>query len=420
VAARLALPVIGLCLIVIGGVAYWIVFPQIRAEYHWRQAQKAIFNYELARAQEHLNQCIQVRPTDGEILFTMARTLRRAGKPDEARKYLHRAGQQHWVPNQIKLENLLIKAQLGYLSDVVPQLQALLEQGHLDDHLILEALVFGYSRTNFLTEANRWATVWIDQHPDDWLARYWHGLVLEMGNQFTLAKEEYEKALELNPDGFELHLRVAEVSMYTNQNLTEEILAHYEAALKSDPRNPIALLGMARCQQTLRSREDAKVTLARLLEEHPTFAPAFIFKAQLALDEDQKEEALEWFKKAHALDPSDRLATLKLMEVLRQLKRNAEADEVQRRMEDLEKQLHRLEEIRKEVLNHPKDVALRTEAGNSLLKLGKPQEAMNWFMSAYFIDPKDRPTKEGMKLCLQRMGDKDLADQYKQFLEDQP
>src|SRR5260370_39240884 len=110
----LAFPIIGLCLVVIGGVLYWIVYPQIRAEYHWRQAQKAIFNYDLARGQEHLERCLEVRPTDGEVLFVMARTMRREGKLEEARDYLRRASQQRWVPDQIKLEVLLIKAQTGY------------------------------------------------------------------------------------------------------------------------------------------------------------------------------------------------------------------------------------------------------------------------------------------------------------------
>ena len=412
---QLALPIIGLCLLVIGGVAYWVVYPQIRAEYHWRQAKKAIYNYDLKQAQEHLEDCLKVRPTDGEVLFALARTLRRAGKLDEARDYLKKANQHHWVSNQVKLEVFLIKAQIGYLSEIVNQLQDILKEGHSDDRFILEALIFGYFRTNFLTEANRWALVWIDQHPDDWLARYWHGLVLEGGSQFSLAKDEYEEALALNPNGFELHLRVAEVLMHNKAS--EETLAHYEAVLKTDPTNPIALHGLARCQHSLRSSDDAKATLARLIEIHPEFIGAYTLEAHLADLEDRTEEALEWLKKAQAIDPNDRLTNQRLSEVLMRLKRDAEAKEIQVRTREIEKQLLRLDDIRKEVLNVPKDVALRNEAGNILLKLGKPQEALGWFISAYFIDKKDQPTREGMKKCLQRMGDKELMDHYKHLLE---
>ncbi len=413
---ELALPIMGLCLLVIGGVAYWVVYPQIQAEYHWRQAKKAIYNYDLKQAQEHLEECLKVRPTDGEVLFALARTLRRAGKLDEARDYLKKANQHHWVSNQVKLEVLLIKAQTGYLSQLVKQLQEILEEGHLDDRFILEALVIGYFRTNFLTEAHRWATVWIDQHPDDWLARYWHGVVLEAGNQFSLAKDEYEVALELNPDGFELHLRVAEVLMHNKAS--EETLAHYEAVLKTDSTNPIALHGLARCQHSLRSREVAKATLDRLIETNPKFIGAYTLEAQLAEEEDNVDEALDWLKKAQAIDPNDRQTNQRLIEVLRRLNRDAEAKEVEARTREIEKQLLRLDDIRKEVLSLPKDVALRNEAGNILLQLGKPEDAFWWFISAFFINSKDKPTKDGMRKCLQRMGDKEKTDRYKHLLED--
>ncbi|HEV2948489.1 MAG TPA: tetratricopeptide repeat protein [Gemmataceae bacterium] len=413
---KLALPVMGLCLLVIGVVVYFVVYPQITAEYHWRQAKKAISNNDLTKAQEHLERCLQARPTDGEVLFTLARTQRRAGKVDEVVESLRKAGQQHWVPNQIKLEMMLLKAQMGILGQVSKQLQEILKEGHADDRFILEALIFGYLRTNFLSEANRWAMVWIEQHLDDWLARYWHGLVMEGASQFSQAKEEYEKALELNPDGFDLHLRVAEVLMHNNPS--EDILSHYEAALKSDPKNPIALYGLARCQQSLRSSEMAKTTLDRVIEADPKFIKAYILEAQLADDEDKFEEAYNWLKKALEIDPNDRLANQKLFEALGRLNRKEEAREVQLRTKEIEKQLTRLDEINKELLDQPKDVALRNEAGNILLNLGKAKEAFSWFISAFFIDAKDKPTKEGMKKCLQRMGDREQADRYRQFLED--
>jgi tetratricopeptide (TPR) repeat protein len=405
-----------LCLVVIGGVLYLVVFPQIKAEYHWRQAKKAIYNNDLNKALNHLQLCLQTRPTDGEVLFTLARTQRRAGKIEEATESLRKAGQQHWVPSQIRLEMMLLKAEMGILGQVSKQLQELLKEGHADDRFILEALVFGYTRTNFLTEANRWATIWIEQHPDDWLARYWHGMVMEGGSQFSLAKEEYEKALELNPDGFDLHLRIAEVLMHNRAS--EETLTHYQAALKADPDNPVALHGLARSQQTVGSSEAAKATLDRLIEVDPKFIKAYILEAQMADEEDKTDEAYNWLKKALEIDPNDRLANQRMFEVLRRLHRDDEAREVQLHAKEIEKQLSRLDEINKELLDQPKDVALRNEAGNILLKLGKPKEAFSWFISAFFIDAKDKPTKEGMRKCLQRMGDRDLTDRYKQFLED--
>src|SRR5262245_26899335 len=169
----LTLLVIGLCVAVIGGLGYGVIYPQLKAAYHWREARKSIENNDLAKAERHLQSCIEVWPADGEVLFLMARTCRRLSQFDQARDYLQLAAKQHWVGQQIKLENLLIKAQQVYLPETTKQLQEILKEGHQDDTLIFEALIIGCLETNNFFQANRWVTIWMEQHPDDWLARYW-------------------------------------------------------------------------------------------------------------------------------------------------------------------------------------------------------------------------------------------------------
>ena len=50
----LTLLVIVLCLVVIVSLGYWVVYPQISAAQHWKQAQKALENNYLAKANRHL------------------------------------------------------------------------------------------------------------------------------------------------------------------------------------------------------------------------------------------------------------------------------------------------------------------------------------------------------------------------------
>jgi len=56
--------------------------------------------------------------------------------------------------------------------------------------------------------------------------------VLDAGNQYPLAKEEYLKALELNPNGFDIHLRLAEALMRELQSLEA---AHPELVTPESP-----------------------------------------------------------------------------------------------------------------------------------------------------------------------------------------
>jgi Flp pilus assembly protein TadD len=414
---RLAVVVIGLCVLIIGGIAYGVFYPQVSASYHWWQAKKAIDNNDLPLALKHLNPCAKVWTTDGEVQFLLARTCRRAGYLDRVGDHLREATRRHWVPDQIKLEYLLIKAQTGYLRDIVPQLQQILKEGSRDDTYIFEALIIGDLLTNQFTEAIRWTIVWLEQHPDDWLGRYWRGAALEGAGQHQAAMQEYERALELNPHGADLHFRLAEVLMHSNPS--EEALHHYEAALKADPDNHVALLGLAKCQHSLRTHDETRATLDRLLALQPQHAGAFLLYGKMAMEEDNFPEALKWLQKAYQVEPNDLVTNKNLGEVLRNLRRDDEAEQAERRTRQIEMDLVRLDDINKKLLESPKDVALRTEAGNILLKLDKANDALRWFFSAWFIDPKDKPTKEGMKKCLQKIGNKELMDRYKPLLEDQ-
>lgn len=420
----LALSVVAVCALVIGGVAALVVYPEVRAKYHWEQAKKDIADNFLAGtenrlgAEKHLEECLRVWKTDGEVHFALARVSRRIGKFDQAREHLQKARQHNWVSGQIKLENTLLKAQAGYLPEAIKQLEAILEEGHQDDVYILEALIIGCIQTNFLADANRWAMIWIRQHPDDWLAHYWHGVILEGANQHALAKDEYQKALELNPNGFDTHLRLAEVMMM-HEKVSQEAMGHYEKALMADPHNGVALLGLARCQQTFSTHDVTKATLDRLIALHPDSIGAYGLHSKLAIEEDQPEEALQWLSKAQKVDSNDRLTNQELVKILHQLKRDEEARQIERRIQEQERQLTRLDDINKEVLSQPKDLVLRNEAGNILLQLGKPEKALHWFLSAFLIDRKDQAAKEGMQKCLQKMGNKELIERYRVLLSEQ-
>jgi tetratricopeptide (TPR) repeat protein len=411
----LTLLVIVLCLVVIVSLGYWVVYPQISAAQHWKQAQKALENNDLAKAKRHLESCIQGWPTDGEVHFLMARTCRRLSQFDRARDHLQLAAKQHWVIQQIKLENLLIKAQNVYLPETTKQLQELLKEGHQDDTFIFEALIIGCLETNNFFQANRWVTIWIEQHPDDWLARYWLGMVLESAGEYELAVNEYRQAMEMNPTGAGLHLRLAE--MLARPNPTEEAMKHYEAALAADPNNPTALLGLARCQHSLATKQVTRATLDRLIELDPQNVPAYCLYGQVEQEEDQQEKALEWLQKAHALDPNHLVTNKNLSLVLNRLNRFEEAKEAERRSEELEKQLGRLEEINRELLERPQDVGLRSEAGKILYQRGEFDKALRWFVSAFLIDPMDKSTKQAMKKCLERMGNSELVERYKKIFE---
>lgn len=45
------------------------------------------------------------------------------------------------------------------------------------------------------------------------------------------------------------------------------------------------------------------------------------------------------------------------------------------------------------------------EAGTTLLRLGRPEEAARWLASVLLLDPKHQPAKKALADCLRALGD---------------
>src|SRR5262249_31319281 len=199
--------------------------------------------------------------------FLLARTCRRAGDFAAAGAHLGEAERRGWVAEAVGLERLLLQAQSRAVRAAGPTLRGYLAAGHPEEGLILEALAAGCLQGNFLEEAHRWTSIWVERHPGDWRARLWHGRVLEQGLSYDLAAEQYRRVLERKPGHAEAHLRRGEVLLWRGQYA--EALPDLQAYLRGDPHHPAALLGLARCQRCLDPPGAARATLERLLARHP-------------------------------------------------------------------------------------------------------------------------------------------------------
>ena len=88
----------------------------------------------------------------------------------------------------------------------------------------------------------------LERNPDSSMAHFNYGLVLiKMRNRLPEALSEFRTALELRSNDEEMNVCVAKILLDTRQN-PEEAIAHLEAALRINPKNPdaLALLELAR------------------------------------------------------------------------------------------------------------------------------------------------------------------------------
>jgi tetratricopeptide (TPR) repeat protein len=428
--AFLALAVIALCLILLAAIGIFVVYPQINGARHWRQAQEAIDRYDLTHAREHLEKCLAIWPSSGETEFLMARTCRRAGDLDAARDHLQTAKRLNWVPQQIQLESHLIHAQIRLEPWVEEKLRGFLQDGHPEERYILEALVMGCLQGNLFKRALEWTTVWVEHHPDDWEAHYWNGSALEAGLAFEKAAKEFEKAIALNSENPGLHFHLAQA--YWLNGRAGDALLHFQEYVQSRPDNPAALLGLARCHQAEGLPEEARQTLRKLFDLHPDDAGGLLLEAKLALEEDNFPAAKEWLEKALQSDPYDREANQDMARVLRHeatalenenRKQEAErkkqlAERYEKRDQEIAAATNRIAEIVRELMQRPANAALLTEAGATLMSMGRNDEAFRWLIGAWMLDPNHQPAKEALAKCLRRLGDRKLEELYQPLLNE--
>jgi tetratricopeptide (TPR) repeat protein len=395
----------------------WVVVrPYLHERRVWKEARQALDDDDLVSARTNFETLLPSTSRQAEAHFQLGRVCRLAGDTDAARQHLSEARQLGWSKAAVTLEDQLLQAQLGFARDLEGPLQQHLSRTAADTRWVCEAMVRGYLLSNLLDEAYRWSRLWVEQQPDDWLAHDWAGRVLEAGQRQDLAAEAYQAALDCRPARPETHFRLAEVLAWKGR--WADALAHYQSCLESDAGNVAARLGLARCQRVLTSPEAARATLDAIkggaASEH---AGVCLLRGQLELDAGQPAEALAWLRRADKLAPFELETCQALAATLRLLNRPSEAEAYETRRRQIHTDLKRMAELNKELTQHRNDVGLLYEAGVTLLRLGRQDEAVRWLVSAFLLDRHHQPTRQALTEYLKNCGDAELVARYRRLLE---
>jgi len=205
------------------------------------------------------------------------------------------------------------------------------------------------------------------------------------------------------PDFPPSHLRLAEVLLIKGR--PAEALPHFQMVVERQPADAAAWFGLARCQRLLDAPGRSQAALDRLFAIQPDHAGGLLLRGQLALDNNQPEQALTWFRRAESLTPMDRDICINLATALRQLGRPEEAAPYEQRRDRILKDLHRLDALVKQTLTEPVNAEPRCEAGKILLGLGQEREAVPWLASALLLDPRNTAARDALRECIQETKD---------------
>ena len=206
----------------------------------WRAAGIALSADRPEEARERLAVCLRVWPRSPEVLLRAARAARLAGDFPAAEDYLNRSmqlrgGATDRATEGIQLEFLLMRVQSGEMDELAAPLFEKVDEGHPDSPEILATIARAYMHRLRYMPAYNCLTRWIELQPDNAKPVHWRGWVLERLDSPQKAKDDYEHALEMDPNLVDVRLRVAELLLEAKQ--APEAVPHLERLYRQDPNN---------------------------------------------------------------------------------------------------------------------------------------------------------------------------------------
>jgi tetratricopeptide (TPR) repeat protein len=394
------------CVLLVAGYA---IYRHVWAEIHYRRAEEALARSlrvkglaPLAEARGHLACCLRVWPNNGRVHFLMAQAARRAGDPDDAARSLRRAEKAGWVVEAIDLEKTLAGVQRGDL-EREPVLVSFVARDHPDKLLILEALAQGCRRSYQLPRALAHLGTWLTAQPDSVRALLWRGETLLLLDRTRDALADYRKAVEIDPEEDEARLKSAELFLGLHQ--CQEASTHFTELLNRHPDQIEALFGLACCRVEQGDTAGAVKLLDRLLSMQPEHAGALAERGKIALEAGSPQDAEKWLRKAARLAPFERATLYTLHRCLTTNGHTKEAEECSARIQRIDEDRKRLDELRSAIMKTPHDASLRCDMGVILLRNGQDKQGVRWLESALREQPGNEAARRALEEHYRRAGE---------------
>ena len=257
---------------------------------------------------------------------------------------------------------------------------------------VLEVLIQHDLDMYHLREALQGFNVYLARRPDDLYALLGRGVVWERFLSFADAVVDYRRAVAVHPESDRARRRLAAALLIAGT--PSEALEQYQRWRKSsrltrrsssDWQNAIVnSIGRKKlaCSSTASwHRLWITSNLPRLTRRSSGSADR---SRWTAADRPKRNRGCERTDKAA---PFDRRIVFSLFNCLQALEKRAEAEAVNRRIEQIDADLRRLEVVRQRVMSRPKDIDSRIEGAKIFLRNGERDEGIRWLELALRFDP---------------------------------
>jgi tetratricopeptide (TPR) repeat protein len=391
-----------LLLIVLGA---WQVYAYVQAEDHIRKAEQALRIPRYREAYTHLNAALRFRPRSAHLHILAGRTARQVGEFALAQRHLGHARRcQNSVTEELQLEEAMLQAQLGEVDATSEILAPYIVANRPEAPLVLEAMAAGCLATYRLGWARDALEHWLRLEPNNVQARFRRGLWFAIRGEDLAARADYRKALEGDPERFDIRVCLAENLLLGNR--LAEATEEYRTALEKVPGNVPAQLGFAKCLRLRGELDQAQKILDTVSEQDETNLACWVEQGLLAQARDRPEEAERWLQKVLRVKPGDREACYNLVLCLNRLGKREAVAEMSKRLTQIEADWDRVGELQTVKLGKaPRDPALQVELGTLYLRLGEPNRGAFWLTQALKLDPNNPTAHERLADYYEGLGE---------------
>jgi tetratricopeptide (TPR) repeat protein len=404
-------------LLVLIGLGGWLIAVYCLAEYHLRHGREALAKQRLPLARKHLLQAKRFRPRSSEIELLLARLSRQQRLYEEAQDHLRRYSALGGGDTQeVQLEQLMLRAQMGDGDEVFYKLWAYVDEKTPQAPLVLEALSANFLLRNYPFQALGCLSQWKRIDPDNVQRLLYTGWYDELQENTIGARDNYRRALTLDPERTDIRLRLA--VLLAGQQQDKEAVAEFQRILEQAPGNLEARIGVARGQRSLGLNSQARENLEAVLREAPENATALRELGWVALDEGKIAEAESLLHKALQREPADHDALYNIVICLRRLGRTADAEHYAQKLQQVEKDRLRLRALlRRELVAQPSNSKLAYEAATIYTRLGRPTDALPWLSRVLAVDANHQGALRLLVEYLEKQGEKDRAQEFRERLQ---
>jgi tetratricopeptide (TPR) repeat protein len=354
------------------------------------QARRALRERDLAGALDWLDISERLAPGNPEKEFLLARVRRREGRLQDMRACLENARRGGWSPELVRREEWLGWAQSGRLREAEEHWDELSAAPRDDAGEICEAFVMGYLRNYRLQDALELLAVWEADFPADPQPHFWRGQIRQEQRAWSAAADEFQQALQRDPQHAEAALELADVHVELKRHA--DALHYYGVAAAAGADAAAARLGRARCLTMLGRHAEARRLLRALVRAAPADPDAAVELAQLEVESGRHAQALELLAPLAPREPFHLDLQHAYAMALRGANRLEEAQARLEAVSEIRRQRHRASTLVMNVTQQPDNPDLRCEVGATYLHNGDEKAGLIWLASALECDPRHRET----------------------------